>query len=79
MKTESLIKEVRAAIGNAWASHQLWVKTNGEQGFRCFTPDILEQKYNRTDEDIIAEAEAKGIVLVDKDEYLDKIKKEKAN
>lgn len=79
MITENLIKEVRRTIGAAWDSYQLYLKTHGMEGTRCFTPEILEQKYNRTDEDIIREAEEKGIYLIDKDEYLAKIKKEKTN
>lgn len=79
MKTEVLIKEVRSSTKMLWDSHQRYIATNGEQGMCCFTPDILEQKYRRTDEDIIREAEEKGIHLEDKDEYLAKLKEIKGD
>lgn len=78
MKAEFLIKQVRETTKLMWESYQLYLKTNGKRGINSFTPDILEKKYNRTDEDILQEAEEKGIYIIDKDEYLEKIgKKEK--
>lgn len=76
MKAEYLIKQVRESTQQLWDLHQLFISSEGKQGLKCFTPEDLEKKYNRTDEEILEEAETKGIYIVDKDEYL-KRKKEK--
>ena len=78
MLAEKLIEEVRTSNQKMWDAYQLWLNTGGAQGLECLTPDIMEQKLNRTDEEIFTEAEAKGIYIVGKEEYLAN-KKEKTN
>ena len=39
----------------------------------CFTPEVMEKLVNRTDAEIIAQAEAKGLTIEDKEEYLAKV------
>lgn len=78
MLAEKLIEEVRTSNQKMWDAYQLWLKTGGSQGLECLTPDIMKAKLDRTDEEIFAEAEAKGIYIVGKDEYLAN-KKEKTN
>ena len=70
MKAEILIKDVRESTQRLWDSYQLFLKTNGKQGMNCFTPDTMLKKLNRTDAEIIAQAEAKGLLIEDKEEYL---------
>jgi len=70
MKAELLIKEVRESNQRLWDSYQLFLSTNGKQGMNCFTPDKMKALLDRTDAEIIAQAEAKGLVIEDKDEYL---------
>lgn len=70
MKADNLIKEVRESNQRLWDSYQLFLSTDGKQGMRCFTPDKMQALLNRTDAEIIAQAEAKGLVIEDKDEYL---------
>lgn len=70
MKAESLIKEVRESNQRLWDSYQLFLSTDGKQGMNCFTPDKMKAMLDRTDAEIIAQAEAKGLTIEDKDEYL---------
>lgn len=72
MKAADLIKDVRASTQRLWDSHQLFISTNGEQGMKCFTPDTMQALLNRTDAEIIAKAESKGLTIDDKEEYLSK-------
>ena len=76
MKAEALIKQVRESNQRLWDSHLLYIETDGKQGMKCFTPESFQKKLNRTDYEILQEAEEKGIYIVDKEEYLAKIKKE---
>lgn len=70
MKAAVLIKEVRESTQRMWDSHLQYIETNGEVGMLCFTPDIMKQKLDRTDRDIINEAIAKGVAIEDAEEYL---------
>lgn len=70
MKAEFLIKEVRRSIQELWDLYQLYLSSNGQRGINCFTPEALEKKLHRTDKEIIELAEAKGLYIEDKDEYL---------
>lgn len=70
MKAAALIKEVRESTQALWESHQRWIETNGEMGLRCFTPDVLKEKLERTDRDIIEQGIAKGVYIEDAAEYL---------
>ena len=74
MKAAVLIKEVRESTQMLWDSHQKYIDTNGEAGMLCFTPDILKEKLNRTDRDIIEQGLTKGIYIEDAEEYLANIK-----
>ena len=70
MKAAILIKDVRESTQRLWDSYQLFLSSGGQQGMNCFTPEKMKQLVERTDAEIIAQAEAKGIVIEDKDEYL---------
>lgn len=72
MKAADLIKDVRESTQRLWDSYQLYISSGGRQGMNCFTPDVMEKLVNRTDAEIIAQAEAKGLSIEDKEEYLAK-------
>lgn len=72
MKAADLIKDVRESTQRLWDSYQLYLSSNGKQGLKCFTPESMQKKLNRTDAEIIAQAEAKGLTIEDKEEYLAK-------
>lgn len=73
MKAAVLIKEVRDSTQALWNSHMRYVESGGEFGMLCFTPDVLKQKLDRTDRDIIEQGLAKGVYIEDADEYLSKL------
>lgn len=75
MKAANLIREVRESTQLLWESHQRYIKSGGEEGLYCFTPDVLIQKLNRTDREIIEQGLAKGVYIEDAEEYLDGIGK----
>ena len=70
MKAEVLIKEVRESTQALWESHQRYIETNGEAGLLCFTPDVLIQRLNRTDREIVEQGLAKGVYIEDAEDYL---------
>lgn len=70
MKAKVLIKDVRDSNQRLWDSYQLFISSGGKRGMNCFTPDKMKALLERTDAEIIAQAEAKGIIIEDKDEYL---------
>ena len=70
MKAKVLIKDVRDSNQRLWDSYQLFISSGGQRGMNCFTPDKMQALLERTDAEIIEQAEAKGIVIEDKDEYL---------
>ena len=72
MKAADLIKDVRVSTQRLWDSYQLYLSSGGKQGMNCFTPEVMEKLVNRTDAEIIAQAEAKGLTIEDKEEYLAK-------
>lgn len=74
MKAANLIKEVRESTQMLWDSYQKYIDTNGEEGMLCFTPDVLKEKLNRTDRDIIEQGLAKGVYIEDAEEYLANLK-----
>lgn len=76
MKCADLITSVRASTQQLWDSYQLYLSSGGAHGLNCFTPEALERKLNRTDEEIIALAEKRGLYIEDKDEYLAGLNKE---
>ncbi|MBO7312290.1 MAG: hypothetical protein J6U82_05745 [Alistipes sp.] len=65
-----MIKEVRESTQALWESHQRYIETNGEAGLLCFTPDVLIQRLNRTDREIIEQGLAKGVYIEDAEDYL---------
>lgn len=73
MKAATLIKEVRESTQLLWNSHMRYIESGGEVGMPCFTPDVLKQKLERTDRDIIEQGLAKGVYIEDADEYLAKL------
>lgn len=73
MKAADLIKDVRESTQRLWDSYQLYLSSNGKRGLNCFTPEAMEKLVNRTDAEIIAQAEAKGLTIEDKEEYLAKV------
>lgn len=73
MKAADLIKEVRSSTQLLWDSHMRYIESGGEVGMPCFTPDILKQKLDRTDRDIIEQGLAKGVYIEDAEEYLAKL------
>ncbi len=77
MKCIDLITSVRASTQQLWDAYQLYLSSDGAHGLNCFTPDILEKKLNRTDEEIIALAERRGLYIEDKDEYLASLQNKK--
>ena len=74
MKAEYLIKSVREAVNELWDSYLLYVESDGKHGLNCFNPDVMLAKVNRTDIEILEEATNKGIYIIDKDEYIAKLK-----
>lgn len=70
MKAADLINQVRESTKQLWDSYQLFLSSNGASGLNCFTPEILEQKMNRTDREIVEQGVAKGLYIEDADEYL---------
>lgn len=74
MKAIDLIRDVRNSTQRLWDSYQLFLSSGGKMGLNCFTPEAMERKLKRTDAEIIEQAEAKGLVVEDKDEYLASIK-----
>lgn len=75
MKSEAVIKQIRTPIAEMWEQYQQQI-ARGERG-SCLSPDRLKQLYERTDEEILQAAEENGVYIIDKDEYLEKLKKEK--
>ena len=73
MKAADLIKEVRSSTQLLWDSHMRYIESGGEVGMPFFTPDILKQKLDRTDRDIIEQGLAKGVYIEDAEEYLAKL------
>lgn len=73
MKASALIKEVRDSTQLLWDSHIRYIESGGEMGMLCFAPDVLKQKLNRTDRDIVEQGLARGIYIEDADEYLTKL------
>ena len=65
MKVKDFIDYIRKDRLELWNQHLLWVKTNGEQGIRCATPEIMESLINETDEEIIHKALDKGFTFED--------------
>lgn len=65
-----LIDVVRSDLQKFYNLHQLSLKTGGKQGLRCFNPDELERKINRTDKEILNELIAEGAIIEGVDEYL---------
>lgn len=70
MKAADLIKDVRESTQRLWDSYQLYLSTGGKMGMNCFTPDAMKKLLERTDAEIIAQAESKGLTIEDRDEYL---------
>ena len=77
MKAETLIQLTRQDYKNMIAQHELYVKTNGAAGMHVFNPESLYKKLDRTEEEIIRLAQERGVYIVDADEYLEQLKKEK--
>ena len=73
MKAAALIKEVRESTQRLYDSYQKYLETDGEAGLRCFDPDLLEERLNRSDRDIIEQGLAKGVYIEDAEEYLAKL------
>lgn len=70
MKAADLIREVRESTQVLYDSYQRYLATDGQSGMCCFDPDILEQRMNRTDKEIIEQGLAKGVYIEDADKYL---------
>lgn len=70
MKAADLIKDVRESTQRLWDSYQLYLSSGGRKGMNCFTPEAMKKLVDRTDAEIIAQAEAKGLTIEDKEEYL---------
>ncbi len=73
MKAAALIKEVRDSTQRLWDSHMRYVESGGQVGMLCFAPDVLKQRLDRTDKDIIEQGLAKGVYIEDAEEYLAKL------
>lgn len=73
MKAAALIKEVRESTQHLYDSYQKYLETDGQMGLRCFDPDLLEERLNRSDRDIIEQGLAKGVYIEDAEEYLAKL------
>lgn len=74
MKASDLIKEVRESTRVLYDSYQRYLETGGQSGMCCFDPDILEQRMNRTDREIIEQGIAKGVYIEDAEDYLATVK-----
>lgn len=70
MKAAALIKEVRESTRHLYDSYQKYLETGGQMGLRCFDPDLLEERLNRSDKDIIKQGLEKGVYIEDAEEYL---------
>lgn len=70
-----LIDVVRSDLQKFYNLHQLSVQSGGTQGLRCFNPEELERKINRTDKEILDDLIAKGAIIDGIDEYLDSLNK----
>lgn len=73
MKAAALIKEVRESTQHLYDSYQKYLETDGKMGLCCFDPDLLEERLNRSDRDIIEQGLAKGVYIEDAEEYLAKL------
>lgn len=65
-----LIEVVRSDLQKFYDLHQLSLKSGGKQGLRCFNPEELERKINRTDREILCELIEGGAIIDGVDEYL---------
>lgn len=50
--------------------HLLSISTEDQQGLRCFNPEILKAKLNRTDEEILNDLISGGAVIDGIEAYL---------
>lgn len=75
MKAAALIKEVRESTQYLYDAYQRYLETDGQSGLCCFNPEVLEERMNRTDRDIIEQGLAKGVYIEDAQEYLASIEK----
>lgn len=76
MKAEYIIKDCREGMEELNKLHLQWLASDGLQGCQCLNYEEFKLKLNRSDEEILNDAESKGLYIVDKEEYLNKIKKE---
>lgn len=80
MKCIDLIKQVRHDMEELKNLHESWLKDHST-GLRCYNyEEFLQNKYYRSDADIVREGLSKGAYLQDAEEFLaNEEKKEKAN
>lgn len=67
---KQLIATVRSDYQKLYDMHLLSVSTKDKQGLRCFNPEILETKLNRTDEEILNDLISGGAVIDGVEAYL---------
>ncbi|MBQ7043770.1 MAG: hypothetical protein IJN78_04105 [Clostridia bacterium] len=65
-----LVATVRSDLKKLYDMHLLSVSTDGKQGLRCFNPEALEAKMNRTDEEILNDLIADGAIIDGIEAYL---------
>jgi hypothetical protein len=74
MKSADLIKMVRDDFKMMWNKHLKYIETQGQEGMPCLDVPFMERLMARTDEEILDHALSKGVYIIDKEEYLQKIK-----
>lgn len=71
MTINDLLTSVRSSNLRLWESHLRFIESNGQEGMRCFSPEKMQELINRTDDEIIMAAIARGVYLEDLDNYYD--------
>lgn len=79
-EAEEVIKKNRESLEKLKQMHLDYIQSNGKDGCACLNyEEFMNTYYNMTDEQILNTVEERGIKIIDKEEYLEKIKKEKTN